>query len=334
MSMDPERRQALLWAKLAALVRDQWGPAERAPAPFPGGAGMVASGHGWVLIEDRPERSLGGALAWAWRHEVEHLHVLVDSGGGVLTRRAAYFAPPPDIWEIKSRFLVEGRPAALPAEPEVGVEAVVFEDVLRTAGAEPVVEQGILRGEVLGLEVARVEDGRLLIGVGKHDREAHLMAHPDRAAAEGLAITVRAVREYRRPGAGAHPANQLSVERWLRAAVIAHPELVGLPGAELRPVPAPIPRDDLRQAAPAPALGDGVMVVCSVGIDTDFVPAAADAWAAHGRPERLLLAVPEGDDHAVTHAVAAALAHPAEVVTVTRDWREVLEHDSEGHTTL
>lgn len=333
--MDPERRQALLWAKLAALVRDQWGPAERAQAPFPGGAGMVAEGHGWVLVEDRPERSLGGALAWAGRHHAEHLHVIVDAGSGVLTRRAAYFDPAPDVWEVKSRFLVEGRPAPLPVEPEVGVEATVFEDLIRGAGAEPIVEQGILRGEVLGLEVARVEDGRLLVGVGKHDREAHLMAYPDRPAAEGLAVTVQAVREYRRPHAGPSPANQLSLERWLRAAVIAHPEMAGLPAAtELRPVPSPLPRDDLRQSAPAAALGDGVMVVCSVGIDTDFVPAAADTWAAHGRPTRLLLAVPEGDDHAVTRMVASRLAHPAEVVTVTREWREVLAADSEDSGTL
>ena len=38
-TMDPERRQALLWAKQAALVRDQWGPAQRFANRFGHGVG-------------------------------------------------------------------------------------------------------------------------------------------------------------------------------------------------------------------------------------------------------------------------------------------------------
>jgi len=36
---------------------------------------------------------------------------------------------------------------------------------------------------------------------------------------------------------------------------------------------------------------------------------------------RLLLAVPERDDHPVTRALAAQLRSPAEVVAVSGDWR-------------
>ena len=312
-------------AKLAALVRDQWGPADdRTPAGFPGGAALKRGDEGWVLAENEPVRGLGGALAWGWRNQIERLHVLVEDkdGARILTRRAALFVPAPDIWEIKSRFLVEPRPMPLPDHENKDFEAAIYEDVFETAGADAVVEHGILRAEVLGLEVARVEDGRLLVGVGKHDREAHQLARPDRAAAEALVETVTIVQEYRRAGAGAHPANQLAVERWLRAVVVARPELVGLPGAKLRPVANPVERLDLRQPAPAAAVGDGVMVACSVGIDTDLVPAAADAWAAHGRPPRLLLAVPEKDDHAITRALAERLVQPAEIVTVPSSWRE------------
>ena len=122
---------------------------------------------------------------------------------------------------------------------------------------------------------------------------------------------------------GAHPANQLSTERWLRSVVMARPELAGLPSTvTLRAVPSPVARADLRRPAPAPAVGDDMIVVCSVGVDTDFVPAAADAWAANGRPPRLLLCVPAGDDHPVTRAVAGLLAHAAEIVTVPSDWRD------------
>jgi hypothetical protein len=319
----PPDRAALLRVKLAALVRDHWGEADRRPSPFPGGSALAAGGQGWVLVDVDPERALGGALAWGWRQKVEELHVLVDAAGGGLARRAGFFRPAPSIWAVEGRDLTPAEPIPLPDEPELPLETEVFADLIRSAGAEPVVEHGVLRGEVLGLEVARVEDGRLLVGVGKHDREAHLLAHPDRTAAEGLTATVDVVAHYRRTGVGAHPANQLSVERWLRSVVIADPALAGLPPTtQLRPVPSPVARADLRQPAPAPALGDDLLVVCSVGVDTDFVPAAADAWAANGRPSRLVLCVPEGDDHPVTRAVAGLLEHPAEVVTVPSGWRD------------
>ena len=60
-----------------------------------------------------------------------------------------------------------------------------------------------------------------------------------------------------------------------------------------------------------------MVVVCSAGIDLDLVPFAADARDALGGPDaRLLLAVPERDDHPVTRELAARLAVPAEVVPV------------------
>jgi hypothetical protein len=327
--VDRERRQALLGVKLAALVRDRWGDGPRRPVPFPGGAALRGDGDsstGWVLVDERPTRALGGAMAWAWRQGVVELHVVVDEAAGGLARRARLFSTPPSIWLVEGRALREAAPDAIPAETASALELAVYQDLIRTAGAEAVVEHGIVRGEVLGLEVALVEDGRLMVGVGKHDREAHAMANPDRPAADALAVAVDAVRTFRRADAGAHPANQLSVERWLRAAVIARPDMVGLPAdAELAPVSSPVVRDDLRQAAPAPALGAGALVVCSVGIDTDLVPAAADAWAANGRAPRLMIVVPEGDDPPVTRALAALLAHPADVVTVPRSWRRVLD---------
>ncbi|MGH9282606.1 MAG: hypothetical protein ACRD0S_06680, partial [Acidimicrobiales bacterium] len=88
----------------------------------------------------------------------------------------------------------------------------------------------------------------------------------------------------------------------------------------------PVPRPDLRQPAPAPAAGvDGegrpLLAVCSTGIDVDLVPAAADARLADGREARLVLVLPEADDHPVTRSLASALADPAEVVTVAGDWR-------------
>jgi hypothetical protein len=63
--------------------------------------------------------------------------------------------------------------------------------------------------------------------------------------------------------------------------------------------------------------GHPVLVVCSVGIDLDLVPFAADARAGDGREGvRLLVAVPERDAHPVTRALLARLRDPAELVAV------------------
>jgi hypothetical protein len=120
--------------------------------------------------------------------------------------------------------------------------------------------------------------------------------------------------------------------------LVAQPGLVG--AERLAPVAPPVARAGVRERAPAFAIGTGpggpVLVACSTGVDLDLVPAAADARAAvaeglaGGRPAgrdgaavRLLLAVPEGDDHPVTRRLAAALREPATVVTVPRGWREL-----------
>jgi hypothetical protein len=59
------------------------------------------------------------------------------------------------------------------------------------------------------------------------------------------------------------------------------------------------------------------VVVCSIGIDPDLVPTAADARLVDGRGARLVLAVAARDAHPVTVALAAALAQPAEIVPVS-----------------
>jgi hypothetical protein len=196
---------------------------------------------------------------------------------------------------------------------------------LEAAGAEVVIEEGVVRAEVLGLEVARAgrdDDGhpRIEIGVGRHDRYAHALL-----GTTDLAAIVAQVRAGRRDGLPLSPANQLAPERWLRAVAIADPALVGTTHLEL--LPSPVRRPDLRRRAPAPAAGvdlDGqaIVVVFSVGVDPELVPAASDARQAVGGERRLVLAVPEGDDLPVMRRLAALLRDPAKVVTVSREWRQ------------
>jgi hypothetical protein len=208
---------------------------------------------------------------------------------------------------------------------------------LEAAGLEAVWEHGVLTGEWLGLEVARAAVDpdssavRLDVGVGAHDREANRVLYPDFIPESFLDQAVATVRELRRPDAPSHPANVAAPERWLRAVLVRGGGVGGVDG--FRVAPPPERRADLRRRAVAPAWGTGaagepVVVVCSVGIDPDVVPQAADARAqAPGwpgfppGPPRLLLALPEGDDHPLTRRLCAALAAPAEVVTIPAGWR-------------
>lgn len=310
------------------LVSGHWPGADPEFGGFPGGAVARRDGVGWVLAGERPQRALGGAMAWGRQAGVDGLHVLADEGTGLLARRAGQFATPPAVWRIDGRTIGPAVPAPVEQEAALSPEVAAYVSMIEAAGADAVVEHGVLRAEVLGLEVARVvadhEGTRLEVGVGAFDREAHRMVHGDRPTAEALSAAVAAVRDVRRAGAPTHQVNQLAGERWMRSILVRRPELVG--AASLVPAPSPVVRTDLRQLAPAPATGTDLegrplVVVCSTGIDVDLVPAAADTRLADGRAARLLLVVPEIDDHPLTRSLAAALVDPAGVIALEGDWR-------------
>ncbi len=292
---------------------------------------MRVGAQGWVLLDERSERGLGAALTWGHREAVEELHVVVDDAGvaGVLARRALAFREAPRVWRAEGRALVAAEPApfAPPIEPPAVAREVV--GLLHEAGVEVTVEHGQIRGEIRGLEVARVvvdEHGsaRIEVGVGRHDREAFAMVHGELPTAEALASVVRSVDAHRRATAEAHPLRRLAPEGWLRWRLVAEPSVVGL--VEVRPAEPTVARESVKDTAAAIAVGTDaegatVVVACSVGIDLDVVPAGADARAALDPDAHLLVVVPERDDHPVTRRLAAGLVRPAEVVPVAGDWR-------------
>lgn len=300
---------------------------------FAGGAGLVGDDGVWVLADTEPSRSLGPALALARSVAGPPLHVVVDAGrspgagpdspAGTLARRAGQFSPAPTVWSVTGRTMVPAEPAPFPTVPPLDPRVAPFADVLLAAGADPVVEHGRLVGEVLGLEVARVELGddgpHLAIGVGRFDREAHAVVSADLDPTTTLRRVVELVRTHRRPGAEPHPLGRLAAARGLRARLVAEPALVG--ADHLVPCPTIAEAPDLRTPWPAAAVGtaaDGspIVVVASVGIDLDLVPAAADLRLAVGTDHRLLLALARRDAHPVTLDLAATLTEPAEVVVV------------------
>lgn len=335
MTMDPARRSALLAAKLRALVDGRWdvGPDAR-PGRFPDGATLVdpAAGRTWVLVEGEAERRLGGSLAVALRAGAGEVHLIVDgaavAAGPVLARRAACFDPAPTVWRTDDRDLVSVEAAPAATDPPPTPEAELYRPILRASGLDPVVEGGELIGELRGLEVARVVvvdgEARLEAGVGRFDREAGSMMFADLGETDSVARAVDIVAQYRAPGVERHPLNTLVPERWLRAAVVADPALVG--AAELRPVGSAVPRRNLRDDGVATAVGtdlDGepVVAVCSTAVDLDLVAAAVDDRLTHGPSARLVLVLAERDAAPITRDLAALVADGAEVVTVPDDWR-------------
>lgn len=298
---------------------------------MPDGAALATGGRAWVLAEDHPERALGGALAWAGRQGEAgaEIHVMATAAGGALARRAALFARDISVWNIEGTGLRAAEPEPLPAQPAPDPRVDRFRELIERAGAEAVVEGGILRAEVLGLEVARVEvddeGAHLAVGVGKHDRVARREIRGRDQGLDELFEVVRIVAEHRVVDGAGHAAFLLAPERWLRSVVIRRPELVGADA--LSPVPSPVVRDDLRAPAAAPAAGASVgggplLVVCSVGTDIDLVPSAVDAWLADDRKPELRVCLPEGDDYRLTRDLVSALAVPADLVTVPPDWRQ------------
>jgi hypothetical protein len=309
------------------LVRDTWTIDEPRTAPLPGGAALVEGATAWALIDDPVEGSLGGAMAWAARHGVRELHVLVENAGaaGLIARRAGEFAGAPTVWLVEGRAVRPAAPGPVAATdvatPEVAApEVAAFCPLLEAHGVDPVVEGGHLVGEVLGLEVARVvvtSDGsHLEVGVGANDRRARRELYPDQDPGAALDEVVNVVRAWRVAGAVPHPANLLARERWLRAAVVFRPQVAG--AVKLSPFGP--------GAVGESADGERLIVACSIGVDLDLVPAAADLRLHAGdRDARLVIVVPEGDDYPITRELSGALRNPGVIVTVGRDWPALLQ---------
>lgn len=306
-------------------MRDHFGASDLRSASIPGGAALVDDRTAWVYVSD-PARRLGRALALAASRGCATLQLIVDDGGGVAARRAAQLRPSPDVWRVVERSLTPVAPVArLDAPPPTDAGALVA--MLRDAGLEVVVEHGVISGEIRGLSVATIVPGanghsRLAVGVGRIDQEATDLLHGDLPLHETLANAIDEVRVYRHQHAKPHPVNRLARERWLRSQLIARPAIVGL--VDLESIAPAEPRANLRDPVPAAAIGHDVggarvLVVCSVGIDLELIPVTADL-VDRERPDRVVLALPARDHHAIQRELATQLAAPVEFVAVEGEW--------------
>lgn len=347
MALDPERRTALRGTKLRALVAEATGGAS---VPEPDGDHLFDGTRLWTLAsEDEPGSALGAGLLRAGLHgDATPLTVCFDdaSEAALATRRVTALEPTPEVRHVDGRSLVAVAPAD-ETDPAVDTSpdgfAVEFDDLCRSVGVKPILEHGTWRGEVLGLEVVRAVDGSdpmtsepaegpsgslsgarpmIEVGVGRFDREAGVLMRAGRSDAEALAAAADLVRAQRRPGAGAHPLATLARERWMRQDLCTHPELLDL--VDLAPVDPADERLNLRDPAPAPAMGsdaDGgrVLLICSVGVDPHLVSAAAEL-VLREVPDRVVVALPTRDVMTPVERAIARLRVPTAVVGVACSW--------------
>ncbi len=330
MSLDPTQQSELYVAKLRGLSRTGLDlELETSRGLANGALGQSRDGQTVVyLVEDEPLRALGRALAAALDAGATTLHLICDQDQGVIARRASNFAIDVHVWTPDAENgLVAVRPDAHvePASPPQHVLGLAAD--IAAAGADPVVEHGLLVGEVRGLEIVRAEDhegtAELRVGVGDFDREAFGLLHGEHPSIDAISEIVSIVSHHRRPGAEMHPLNRVASERWLRSLVMDDPSRIGfdlVTGAE-----PPVERISVMAPAPAIALGERAGLECviafSTGIDLELVPYAADARSKLAPGADLVLVVPRRDDHPITQRLARALSSPAELVTVPDDWR-------------
>ena len=213
-----ERRRKLLGIKLRALVSEHLGTTlDVEPTEFGTGAGLVVDGAAWVIVDGPAGRTLGASLAWAIRHGAASLDVVVEREGGQLARRATGFDFSIGVWFPEERTLLPVVAEPPPPIPEAAAEHLELIPLIEAGRANPLVERGIVTGDVRGLEVCRVVDeptvgnfaelndvpadmlpppaeGVILeVGVGANDREAFQLMHGHLPKVEALADVVASV---------------------------------------------------------------------------------------------------------------------------------------------
>ncbi|MEM9519799.1 MAG: hypothetical protein AAGA37_10810 [Actinomycetota bacterium] len=328
MALDADRRAQLERSRAVALLRDHFDAdtsGVAGGAPF--GVTVLSDKRAWIVSMSADLAALGGVLAWLDRHRVTEAQWIVEDHGAVHARRVSVLAPELRVWTSRGSTVEPAIAAPLPTarpRPEFRPD---LESLLVAEGLEIVCENGIIRGELAGLEVARIVDGPdgpvLEAGVGRFDREAGALLHGGRSMSDSLRDAVRQVRPHRQHGSVSHAVNRLARERWLRHLVMQDPQSAGVVAPELvEPIP---PRPNLLDAAPASLVGsDGdsrVLVMCSVGVDLGLVPAAADLVAAH-EPDEVRFVLPARDQLPYLARLIERLPIPARVISIEPPWRE------------
>ncbi len=333
MGLDPDRLGVLNKNRTSALAAsiDSSFPADPDNERTTALAEMVGihdgHGRGFVLVLEPGPKAFGLVLLWADRFELEDLTLMVDPTAlpGDHARRATALAVSPVVLEVDGTDLVDIVAAPLPVTV-VEADSSVANGVkmLRSADLDVVFDDGIVTGEYLGLEVARVvptaDGGELQAGVGAVDREANRVLHGGASPWDALVRVIAEVSTYRRPGESFHPLSQMARERWMLHSLIDDPSRVGIEALDA--VSSVESRLGLRSAEPVAAVGETeggrILVVAGAGTDVNLLGVTADLISRE-MPDRVVL-VPCSALLPQLNRAAQRLSVPVSVVDVAPPW--------------
>ena len=264
------------------------------------GNGLRGSSTLWVLADqETPEEILGASLLELTAHENLHLVIYFENlqDAQITQRRSNALKSSPSIFFFSNGKANQVEPALFDERKFVEPPLPEFEELCLKFDLEKVYEFGTWSGEILGLEVLRVFDNEIQVGVGKLDREANSLISRGKPVSDVLSSAVEIVRLSRNSESSLHPLSRLVRERWLRADAVANPREYGMESLILlEPL---IERKSLRDSMPTAAMGfdekgEKVLYVFSVGIDIRLVPFIADLVLLE-LPDRVEVVIPNKD---------------------------------------
>ena len=299
MPLEEEKRSSLNRSKLRKII-SEGGSQEVAALVDGSGNGIRNKSTLWVLADqETPENLLGASLLELTTHDDLDLVIYFENlqNAEITQRWASVLKPSPTIFFLSDENPVSVEPAANVARYSMKTAPPEFDEMCSKFGLQPICECGTWKGEILGLEIIRVSDGEIEVGVGKFDREANSLISSGKPLSEVVSSAVEIVSSYRNPGSGFHPLARLARERWLRSDALANPKMFGF--EDLICVDPPRERESLRETMPAAAngidkTGEKVLLVFSVGVDVCLVPFIADLIRIE-QPDRVEVFLPEKD---------------------------------------
>lgn len=326
MPLDSQERLLIARRKLRSLLHlldeDQTATFNDGP-----GSGINNGSIYWVLDD---EENLGRTLDRSVLELTnnEHLDLIIFyediDAARVASRRANFLHPAPKIYLISEGKKIPVEPALQQIRPKIAsVEPTKeFENLCLGADLKTVFESGIWRGEILGLEVVRLSEGKVEVGVGKFDREAGLIMNAGRSLAEVLHAATEIVKSQRQPGKGFHPLSTLVRERWLRSEALLNPSSLDFESME--PIDPPEERLSLRDSASSAAMakdkdGADVLVIFSVGVDIRIFSFIADLLFLES-PDRVEVIMPKKDIFKPITQILNKFVVPISVMGVRGPW--------------
>ena len=297
--MELEQRLSLNRSKLRKIISEE-SRQEIDDLIDTSGNGLRGSSNLWILADkETPEEVLGASLLELTAHENLHLVIYFENlqDAQISQRRSNALKPSPSIFFLSNGKASHVEPAPFDDRKPLESPPHEFEELCLKFGLEKVYEFGIWSGEILGLEVLRVFDNEIQVGVGKLDREANSLISRGKPVSDVLSSAVEIVRLSRNSESSLHPLSRLVRERWLRADAVANPREYGMESLILlEPL---IERKSLRDSMPTAAMGfdekgEKVLYVFSVGIDIRLVPFIADLMLLE-LPDRVEVVIPNKD---------------------------------------